>query len=78
VRVQGAQGDVGAKGNKNKREPRHGVRKGVDWGHVKASEIVRKLGDTEASVARFLRMTTASVNQMARPEEMTKLDAYDN
>jgi hypothetical protein len=27
-----------------------------------------------ASVARFLEMTTASVNRMARPEEMMELD----
>jgi chromosomal replication initiation ATPase DnaA len=38
---------------------------------------VRKLGYTGASVARFLGMTTSSVNRMARPEEMTKLDAWD-
>jgi len=36
--------------------------------------MVRKLGDTEASGARFLEMTTASVNRMTKPEEMTELD----
>jgi hypothetical protein len=35
------------------------------------------LGYTGASVARFLEMTTASVNRMARPEEMTELDGWD-
>jgi hypothetical protein len=30
-----------------------------------------------ASVARFLEMTTASVNRMARPEEVTELDERD-
>jgi len=38
---------------------------------------VRKLGYTGASVARFLGMTTSSVNRMARLEEMTELDAWD-
>jgi REP element-mobilizing transposase RayT len=38
---------------------------------------VRKLGYTGASVARFLGMTTSSVNRMARPVEMTKLDTWD-
>jgi len=36
---------------------------------------VRKLGYTGASVARFLGMTTSSVNRMARSEEMAELDA---
>jgi putative transposase len=38
---------------------------------------VRKLGYTGASVARFLGMTTPSVNRMARLEEMTDLDDWD-
>jgi REP element-mobilizing transposase RayT len=38
---------------------------------------VRKLGYTGASVARFLGMTTSSVNRMARLEEMPGLDAWD-
>ena len=38
---------------------------------------VRKLGYTGASVARFLGMTTSSVNRMARLEELTELDAWD-
>ena len=36
---------------------------------------VRKLGYTGASAARFLGMTTSSVNRMARMEEMTEMDA---
>jgi len=46
-------------------------------GHLKASEMVRKLGDTEASVARFLGMMTSSVNRMAKPEEMTEVNMWD-
>ena len=38
---------------------------------------VRKLGYTGASVARFLGMTTSSVNRMARLEEMTELDTWE-
>jgi hypothetical protein len=38
---------------------------------------VRKLGYTGASVARFLGMTTSSVNRMARLEEMTEADAWE-
>ena len=38
---------------------------------------VRKLGYTGALVARFLGMTTPSVNLMARLEEMTELDTGD-
>ena len=38
---------------------------------------VRKLGYTGASVARFLGMTTSSVNRMARLEQMSELDAWD-
>ena len=38
---------------------------------------VRKLEYTGASVARFLGMTTSSVNRMAILEEMTELDAWD-
>ena len=38
---------------------------------------VRKLGYTGASVARFLGMTTSSVNRMVRMEETTELDAWD-
>ena len=30
-----------------------------------------------ASVERFLEITTASVNRMARPENMTELDGWD-
>ena len=37
--------------------------------------VVRKLEYTGASVAGFLRMTTSSVNRMARLEEITELDA---
>jgi hypothetical protein len=37
---------------------------------------VRKLGYAGASVARFLGMTTSSVNRMARLEEMTELEAW--
>ena len=33
--------------------------------------------DLGTSVAQFLEMTTASVNRMARPEEMTDLDGWD-
>jgi hypothetical protein len=36
----------------------------------------RKLGYTGASVARFLGMTTSSVNRMARLEEMAELDTW--
>ena len=35
--------------------------------------MVRKLGDTGASVARFLGMMTSSVNRMAKSEDMTQL-----
>jgi chromosomal replication initiation ATPase DnaA len=38
---------------------------------------VRKLGYTGASVARFLGMTTSSVNRMARQEEMTGLSGWE-
>jgi hypothetical protein len=72
-----AGGDVGAKRNKKRHKTWHGVRRGVNWGHAKTSETVWKLGYTEASVARFLEMTTASVHRMARPEEITELDACD-
>ena len=44
---------------------------------AKARETVQKLGYTGASIALFLRMTTSSVNGMARPEEMTELDGLD-
>jgi len=37
----------------------------------------RKLGYTGASAARFLGMTTSSVNRMARLEEMAELDTWD-
>jgi hypothetical protein len=73
----GMGGDVGAKRNKKRHKTWHGVRKGVNWDHGKTSETVRKLGYTGASVARFLEMTTASVNRMARPEEITELDGWD-
>jgi hypothetical protein len=49
----------------------------MNWGHAKTIETVRKLGYTAASVARFLGMTTSSMNRMARLEEMTELDAWD-
>jgi hypothetical protein len=39
--------------------------------------MVRKLGDTEASVVRFLGMMTSSVNRMARQEETTEVDTWD-
>jgi len=51
--------------------------KRVDWGHVKASEMVRKLGDTGVSVARLLGMMTSSVNWMVRPGEMTERNGRD-
>jgi hypothetical protein len=35
------------------------------------------LGYTGVSVARFLEMTTAAVDRMAKPEEMTELDGWD-
>jgi chromosomal replication initiation ATPase DnaA len=38
---------------------------------------VRKLGYTGASVARYLGMTTSSVNRMARQEEVGGLDEWD-
>jgi hypothetical protein len=46
-------------------------------GHTKAGETVRKLGCTGASMARFLEMTTSSMNRMARLEEMAELDKRD-
>ena len=54
-----------------------GVRKGVSWGYSKTRETLRKLGYMKVSMVRFLEMTTASVNRMARPEEMTELDRWD-
>jgi len=36
-----------------------------------------EVGIHGASAARFLGMTTSSVNRMARLEEMTELDAWD-
>ena len=48
--------------------------KGVNWGHAKTSETIEKLGYMGTSVAQLPEMTTASVNPMARPEEMTELD----
>ncbi len=39
---------------------------------------VRKLGYTGASVARFLGMTTSSINRMARLEEMPELEEWNN
>jgi hypothetical protein len=47
-------------------------------GHAETSEAVRKLGYTGALAARFLAMTTLSVNWMARLEEMTELDGIIN
>ena len=70
-------GDVGAKRNKKRHKFGHGVRKGVNWGHTRTSETVRKLGYTGALVARFLGMMTSSVNRMGRTEEMTELDEWD-
>jgi len=52
-------------------------KEGKRLGSAKTSETVRKLGYTGVSVARFQEMTTASLNQMARPEEMTELDGWD-
>jgi hypothetical protein len=72
-----AVGDVGAKRNKKRHKTWHGVRRGVNWGHVKTRETVRKLGYTGASVARFPEMTWASVNRMGRPEEVTEWDGWD-
>lgn len=46
-------------------------------GQAKTGETVRKQGYTGAPVAGFSEMTTASVNRMARMEEMTELDAWD-
>jgi len=70
-------GTLGAKRNKKRHKTWPGVRKGINWGHAKTSEKVRKFGYTGASVAQFLEMTTASVKRMARPEEMTELDGWD-
>ena len=50
-------GDVGAKGNNNKHKSWHRVIKGVNWGHARTSETVRKMGCTGVSAARFLEMT---------------------
>jgi hypothetical protein len=50
-------GDVGAKRNIKRHKTRHGPRKGVNRGHPKTSETVRKFGYTGASVVRFLEMT---------------------
>jgi len=36
-----------------------------------------EVGIHGASAARFLGMTTSSVNRMARLKEMTELDAWD-
>jgi hypothetical protein len=47
---------------------------GVNWCHARTGETVRKLGYMGASVARFLGITTPSVNRMVRLEEMTELD----
>ena len=50
-------GDVGAKGDNNKHKSWHRVIKGVNWGHARTSETVRKMGCTGVSAARFLEMT---------------------
>ena len=53
-------------------------REAVVKGRTILSQVaIRKLGYTGASVARFLGMTTSSVNRMARLEEMTELDTWD-
>jgi hypothetical protein len=36
-----------------------------------------EVGIHGASAARFLEMTTSSMNRMARLKEMTELDAWD-
>ena len=46
-------------------------------GGIFCQVAVRRLGYTGASAARFLGMTTSSVNRMARLKEMTELDAWD-
>ena len=46
-------------------------------GRSRRGPVVRRLRYTGASVARFLGMTTSSVNRMARLEEMTELDGWD-
>ena len=56
---------------RNRREPVVRGRK------IFCQVAVLKLGYTGASVARFLGMTTSSVNRTARLEEMTELDAWD-
>ncbi len=73
----GYRGDIGAKGNKKRHKTLHGVRKGINWGHAKTSGKVRKLGYTGVSVVQFLEVMTASVNRIARPEEMADLDGWD-
>jgi len=74
VRTEGA---ISSKGNRKNHKTWHGVSKGVNWGHAKTGKTVRKLGYTGASVARFLGMTTSSVNRMARPEDIMELDGWD-
>ena len=69
-------GHVGAKEN-TKRHELTWVTKEANWSHARASETAWKLGDTEASVARFLGVMTSSVNRMARQEEMTEVDTWD-
>ena len=61
------------------RQARLDDRRGRWWGEegYLCQVAVRKVGYTGASGARFLGMTTSSVNRMARLEEMTELDAWD-
>jgi len=47
------------------------------WFAFVAGYFVNTLSYSRASVARFLEITTASVNRMARPEEMTELGGWD-
>ena len=48
----------------------------VRGGKIICQVALRKLGYTGASVARFLGMTTSSVNRMGRLEEMMEVDAW--
>jgi len=50
-------GNVGAKRNKKRDKTLHGVRKGINLDHARASEMVQKLECMGVSVARFLEMT---------------------
>jgi hypothetical protein len=39
--------------------------------------MIKKFGCTGVPVARFLGMATASMNRMARPEELAELNGWD-